>query len=150
MQFVELLIDENPQALERPRRRMNFAGLGAHDLAHEIGERTRRRNRCVLPRGDNRTRHGARVTLFAENIDDVGEISFGRLGDHVGCGRTVLPHAHVERALAAKRKAATGFVQLHRGHADIHHDAIDRRRTLSGTNLREVGESILDQGKSAI
>ena len=56
MQFVEFLVDEDPQALERPRRRMNFVRLGAHHLADDIGQRLRRRDRRFLARRDDGAR----------------------------------------------------------------------------------------------
>src|ERR1700722_7830676 len=68
MQLVEFAVDENSQTLERPRRRMNIAGLRTYDLADEIGQRTRRGNRFLLARGNDGPRNAARMTFFAENI----------------------------------------------------------------------------------
>ena len=89
------------------------------------------------------------MTLFAEDIDDVGEIGLGGLGDHIGRGRAVLAHPHVERAVETKREAAPGLVELHRGHPDIHHDAVDRSDALRGANLGQIGKAVLDQGEPA-
>ena len=85
------------------------------------------------------------MTLFAENVDDVGEIGLGGARDHVGGGRAVLAHPHVERTAKAKRKAAAGLVKLHRGHPDIHHDAVDGIDALGGADLGKRGKSRFDQ-----
>ena len=59
------------------------------------------------------------------------------LSNHIGGARSVLPHPHVERPAKAKRKSALGLVELHRGHTDIHHDAVNRRDdTLRRRRLR--------------
>ena len=42
-----------------------------------------------------------------------------------------MAHPHVERAVEPEREAALGLVELHRGDADIHHDAVDLRRRLA-------------------
>jgi hypothetical protein len=89
------------------------------------------------------------VPLFTKNVDDVGEIGLGRPGDHVRRGRAIMAHPHVERAAQAKREAAIGLVELHRGHPDIHRDAVDRCDALRGANLSEVGESVLNQREPA-
>ena len=89
------------------------------------------------------------MTLFAEDIDDVGEIGLGRPGDHIRRGRSVMTHPHVERALKPKRKAALGFVELHRGHPDVHHDAVDRTDALARANFGQIGKPVLDQCQPA-
>ena len=118
-------------------------------MRDDIGQRPRGRNRRLLARGDDGARNAARMPLLAEDVDDVGEIGLGRLRDHVRRGRAVMPHPHVERAIDAKREAAPGLVQLHRGHADVHHDAVDRREPLRGANIGKVGKSVLDQRQPA-
>ena len=61
-----------------------------------------------------------------------------------------MAHPHVERAAEPEREAALGLIELHRGDADIHHDAVDRVDALRGADLGEVGEAVLDQGQPAI
>ena len=90
------------------------------------------------------------MTLFAEDIDDVGEIGLGGLRNDIRRGRPVMAHPHVERAAEPEREAALGLVELHRGNADVHHDAIDGGRALRGADVGEVGESVLDQGQPAV
>ena len=90
------------------------------------------------------------MTLLAEDVDDVGEIGLGGPGDDIRRGRTVMSHPHVERAVEAERKTAAGLIDLHRGHPDIHHHAVDGAYALRGANLGEIGEAVLDQGQPAI
>ena len=90
------------------------------------------------------------MALFAEDIDDVGEIGLGRLRNDIRRGRPVMAHPHVERAAEPEREAALGLVELHRGNADVHHDAVHCGHALRRADLRKVGESVLDQGQPAI
>ena len=48
--------------------------------------------------------------------------------------------AHVQRAVAFEGKAALGLVYLHRGDADIHHDAVDLRNTVGGEQAATMSE----------
>ena len=91
----------------------------------------------------------ARMPLLAEDIDDVGEIGFRRARDDVGRGRAGLAHPHVERTVETEREAALGLVELHRGDADIHHDAVDGIDALRRTDLGEIGKAVLDQRQPA-
>ena len=129
---------------------MNFVRLGAHHLADDIGQRLRGRDRRFLARRDDGARDGARMTLLAEDIDDVGEIGLGGLRDHIRRGRAVMAHPHVERAAEPEREAALGLVELHRGNADVHHDAVDRGDTLRGADFGKIGKPVLDQGQPAV
>ena len=129
---------------------MDFVRLGAHHLADDIGQRLRGRDRRFLARGDDGAGDGARMTLLAEDVDDVGKIGLGGLRDHIRRGRAVMAHPHVERAAEPEREAALGLVELHRGDADIHHDAVDRIDALRGANLGKIGEAVLDQGQPAV
>ena len=91
----------------------------------------------------------ARMALLAELEDDVGEIALGRLRHHVGGARAVAAHAHVERAVEPEREAALGLVELHRGHAEIEHDAVDRGVAEFLRDAIERGEALLDQRQPA-
>ena len=57
----------------------------------------------------------------------------------------LLLHAHVERPLVAEREAALGLVDLHRRHADVEHDAVERIETLRLRDLVEVAEASRNQ-----
>ena len=61
-----------------------------------------------------------------------------------------MAHPHVERAAEPEREAALGLIELHRGNADVHHDAIDGGGAFRGADLGEVGEAVLDQGQPAV
>ncbi len=74
----------------------------------------------------------------------------GRLRNHIGRGRAVLPHPHIERTAEAERKAPFGLIELHGRHADVHDDAIDRGQSLCTANIRQIGEAVFHQGQSAI
>src|SRR5712691_593076 len=149
LQFVEFLVDENPQRLERPGGRMDLAGLSAHHAGDDVGKRARGRDRRVLARGDDGAGYAARMALLAENVDDVGKLGLGRLRDHVRRRRPVLPHPHVERTVETEGKAAPGLVELHGGDADVHHDAVDSREALRRANVSQVGKPLFDQRQPA-
>ena len=87
MQLVEFFVDEDAQRLERTGCGVNFVGLGAHHFCDEIGQRPRGRDRRFLARGDDGARDAAGVSLLAVDVDDVGQIRLGRLGDDIGRGR---------------------------------------------------------------
>ncbi len=55
-QFAEFVVDEQPQRLERARRRMNLAGLAAHHAPDQIGQRLGGDNRRFVTRPHNRPR----------------------------------------------------------------------------------------------
>ena len=61
-----------------------------------------------------------------------------------------MAHPHVERAAEPEREAAIGLIELHRGDADVHHDAIDGLKALRGADLGEIGEAVFDQGQPAV
>jgi len=81
---------------------------------------------ACLRGGDDGPGNPAGMPLFAENVDDIGEIGLRSPRDHVRRGGAVMAHPHVERADEANEKPRSGLVELHRGHPDIHHDAVDR------------------------
>ena len=149
MQFVQFRVDEDSQALEGARRRMNLVRFASHHLADDIGQRLRGRDRRFLARRHDGARHGPGMALFAENIDDVSKIGLGGLRHDIRRRRPVMAHPHVERTAEPEREAARRLIELHRGHADIHHDAVHRRRTLRRADVCKIGESVLDQGQPA-
>src|SRR4051794_10090841 len=150
MQFVQFLVDENTQRLERPRRRVNFARLRSHHPADDVGQRARSEYRVLLARGDDGARDGAGATLFAKDVDDIGQIDLGGFSNDVRDGRAFLTHAHVERAIEAKGKAAFGLVELHRGHADVHYDPVDRPDVLRRADFGEIGKAAFDQRQATV
>src|SRR5262249_24661652 len=69
-ELSQLLIDEDAQRLERPSRRMDRAWARMHDPGDDVGERTRRVDRRVATRGDDRAGNAARTALFAERREN--------------------------------------------------------------------------------
>ena len=98
---------------------------------------------------DNGAGDGAGMTLLAERSDDGGEIALGRMRHHVGCARSGVAHAHVERPIQAERKSALGLVELHRGNAEIEDNSVDRGVAEALRHRCEGGEPILHQQEAA-
>src|SRR5665647_447340 len=80
------------------------------------------------------------MALLAEQENDVGEIALVRGCDDVGCARAVATHPHIERAVEPKGKAAFRLVELHRGHADVEHDAVDPVGAALAGDVIEIGK----------
>ena len=144
-EFAELVVDGDAQGLEHARRRMNAAGLLADERCDEIGELPRRLEGLAPPRLDDGAGDGAGAPLLAVVIEDVGELGLGGFVDEIGRARAAALHAHVERPVVAEREAALGLVDLHRGHADVEHDAVERIETLRLRDLVEVAEASRNQ-----
>ena len=143
--LAEFVVDENPQCLKRAGRRMNCARSRRRSARDEFGERPCRVNNPLLPHPDDGARDGAGMVFLAEDRNDGGEIAFAAVGDDIGCGRTVAPHAHIERPVEPEREAAIGLVELHGRHADVKHDAVDRGAGVLTYDRLQAGETILDQ-----
>src|ERR1700722_9780197 len=88
------------------------------------------------------------MTFLAQSRDDESEFALTGARDDVGSARAVTAHAHVERPIEAKRKAARGIVDLHRRDADVEHDTVDRGR--AANDGFQIGETILDQIEPAL
>ena len=146
-QLAELVIDRDAQALEGPRRRMGAARLAPDDAGDEIRELLGRRDRCLAPGFDDGARHGARASLLAIVVDDVGEHALIGLVDELGRALAARLHPHVERPVIAEREAALGLVELHRGDADIEHDAVERRHLEALGLFRQRTEARFGQGQ---
>ena len=144
-QFAKLVIDENPQRLERAGGRMDRAVAHVHYPRDDVGERPRRIDRPLGAGADDGACDGARLALFAQYEQDRREVPLVGVGDDIGGARTVLLHAHVERPVEAEGKSARGLVDLHRGNAEVEHHAIDGSNAVCGQCRREVGEAVLDQ-----
>ena len=136
-EFAELVVDEDAQRLERARRRMDVAGPRAHDAGDDVGERARGARSARSPRARRwRGRRRAHGAPRRGSQMMVGEIALGRARDDVGGARALAAHAHVERPVEAEGEAALGLVELHRGDAEIEHDAVDARRGRSCARRR--------------
>src|SRR5262249_9816258 len=96
-------------------------------------------------RAHDRARDRARVALLAERRDDDGKIALGSMRHDISCARRRAAHAHIERTVEAEREAASGFVELHRGDAEIEDDTVDRVMAEATRDRRKIGEAVLDQ-----
>ena len=146
-EFVQFLIHEQPQRLKRARRRMDRAGLRAHD-APDDGRRARRwcgsdasAARRTMARATARECRSSprRKMTLARSRSEMFAITSAALGP-------VRAHAHVERAVVAERKSALGLIELHRRHAEIEHHAVDAawphcRATSSSAEKRDCTSS---------
>ncbi len=148
-QFAELVVHRDAQRLEGARRRVDVAGLGAHDAADDVGKALRRGDRGFRALADDGLGDMARQALLAIGVDEVGEVGLLEPRDEVGGAVALARHAHVERPVEAEGEAAVGLVQLHGGDADIEHDAVDRGVAAIGGNLVEIGETVVDEGEPA-
>ena len=95
-------------------------------------------------------RDAARMTLLAENENDIGEIALARAGDHIGRARAVAAHAHVERSVEAEGEAALGAIELHGRDAEVEHHAVGFREAGIVRGVIEIGKPLLDQREAAI
>ena len=77
--------------------------------------------------GDDGAGDAAGRALLAVLEENVGERRLGQAVDEVGGRGAGLAHPHVERAVLLEGEAAGGLVELHRGDADVEHDAVERR-----------------------
>src|SRR5690348_8157931 len=81
--------------------------------------------------------NAARLAFLAISEQQVGEVGFVEAVDQVGRALALRRHTHVERSFAHEGEASVGLIELHRGDAEIEHDAIDR----SARELIELSKS---------
>jgi hypothetical protein len=122
------------------------AWQGARD---DGAERRRRFNRGAATGRHNGARDGAGLALFPQHGNDGRKIALGGPRHDVGSARTGTPHAHIERAFTPKRKPALGLIELHRGDAEVEHDAVDGLKAEVAGDRIKSRESRLDEGEAA-
>ena len=105
--------------------------LQRRDVGRGLRGRRRWRARCAAPRAPRRNERGCR-RFVARRL---------RAGCRRRCARPL--HAHVERRVVAQREAARGLVELHRGHADVEDDAVERRGAEAARRSRRDRRSAL-------
>src|SRR5215831_3594854 len=86
--------------------------------------------------------------FFSQSGDDRGEIAFSGLRNDVGGTRPVAAHAHIEWPVETKRESPRRVIKLHRGNAEIEHDAVKAARATR--DRLQVGEAVLEQRKPAV
>ena len=140
-----LVVDEQPERLERAGGRMDVAGPPVHHASHDVGERPGGRDRSFAARRHDGAGDGAGAALLAQEVNDIGEVALAAFRDHVGRGRACGAHAHVEGAVEAEREAAFRRVELHGGDAEVEHDAVDGFDPEIARDAIERGEFALHQ-----
>src|SRR5215475_53385 len=98
---------------------------------------------------ENCARNSARMPLLAKSKNNVGQVALACRVDDLCGGGALAAHAHVERPVEAKRKAAPSCVELHGRNAQIQHDTIDRAVSGFMRDSVEIGETILGQREAA-
>ena len=116
---------------------------------NDIGQRAGGRDRRDAARFDDGARDTARMTLFTQDENDIGEVALARRVDDIGRARARTRHAHVERPVETEREAALRGIELHGGDAEVEHHAVDFRETGVARDVVEIGETIFDQRQPA-
>src|SRR3546814_12244545 len=79
-------------------------------------------------------------------IEDVGDLALVGAVEPVGGAFALLRHAHVERAVGLKGKAACPAIDLHRRYADVEDHVVDRLVTASRGQSVASSEWAREQG----
>src|SRR3546814_17451027 len=83
-------------------------------------------------------------------MEDVGDRALGGAVEPVGGAFALLRHAHVERAVGLKGKAACPAIDLHRRYADVEDDAVDRLDAALREQSVDLTEAAADQGEATV
>ena len=111
-------------------------GEATADLLALRREVCRRLERLGRPPLRDRPGDAARIALFAEPENHVGEVALGHPVDDVRRRRPDRAHAHIQRAIFHEGKAPGGLVDLEARDADIEHDPVHARMPrLSGKRV---------------
>jgi hypothetical protein len=140
LQFLELLVEMDPDRLEGARGRiLLLAGMMAGRLADDVGELAGALDRTG---GDDGTCDAAGLGLLAIAVDDVRDDFLGSIVEEVGGALPFPAHPHVERPVGLEGEAAVGLVELHRGDADIEGHPVDLVNVAGGKRLAHPGETL--------
>src|SRR3546814_20686569 len=83
-------------------------------------------------------------------IEDVGDLALVGAVEPVGGAFALLRHAHVERAVGLKGKAACPAIDLHRRYADVEDDAVDRLDAALREQSVDLTEAAADPGEATV
>ena len=143
-QLLELAIDEDAERLKRARRRMDARRAGRAGRARDdLGEPRGAEDRLFCARPLDGAGDAPGLPLLAVDADDGGEVASGGLVHQRRGVGAASAHAHVERTVEAEGEAALRLVELHRGDADVEHDAVDRREVRPRGRARRDRRSCL-------
>jgi hypothetical protein len=148
--LLQFFIHQQSQRLKAARRRIDFVRPPAHHAADDVGEfagALDRRFRAFL---HDRPRHRPRPPFFAKRREHTRKIGFRPFIDDIGGTRPVAAHAHVERPVAAKGKAALRLVDLHGRNAEIEQHAVERGKAVIARRFVEIGEALLYEHEPAL
>ena len=128
-ELAELVIDEDAQRLEDAGRRVDLVLRIAADMRLDRRRQGRACARTGASRAAARSSRAMRPACRSSpRKPKMRARSPGLKRLTTSAAVSAGPrHAHVERAVGAEREAAIGLVELHRGDADVEHDAIDLR-----------------------
>src|SRR3984893_8767433 len=89
----------------------------------------------------------ARRTLLPEMVKNIGQGCLPSGIDKFRGSRPLAVHPHIERAVAAKGKAARRVVDLHGRHADVEDSAVEIKKPARPRHLVEPCKSLLYKTK---
>jgi hypothetical protein len=154
-QRVELPIDSNSQRLKTECGRMNAARSLTTASRQNISELQCRCDGPLLVTAANNTiSHEPGTWVFAVPSEQVAQLALAQRVDEVssrGGSASIVPncHAHVERAVAHKRKPALGRIELHRADSNVEQDPtyvsrVNTRRAQNSWHVSKVRAQQLD------
>jgi hypothetical protein len=106
---------------------------------------TGRRYRTTVPLRHDAARDLCRHAFLPKITENPCEFIDRRGGHDLGRAPAASSHAHVQGPVAAKREAAAGVVQLHRGDAEVREDSVRRGVRVAFEDRVQVREVALDE-----
>ena len=125
LQFAQLIVDRDSQSLKGTRGRIGLSRFFENDFIYDFRELPGCFYRLLLPRFNDSGCNLARFALFAELINQVGQLFFAVCIDDICRRQAGTGHPHVQSGVFAVRKAALGLINLHRRNADVKDDAVN-------------------------
>ena len=120
------------------------------DGLHQPGQLAAALDGRAAALGDDATGDGARATLLAVAIDQVGQVGLVQRVDQLGGG---LPargvEAHIERGIGGEAEAAPTVGELIRGEAEVEQDAVHRGEVRRAGEFGQRGEVALRQHEAS-
>ena len=125
--FFKLTVDENPNGLKRPRRRVLAAFASTDGLCRQLRQLAGCKDGALLPLLHNGARNLAVKPLFTIISDYLANLFFAGLGQPLRGGLAARGiHPHIQRRIVAEAEAAFGIVDLRRRHAQIKQRTVHR------------------------
>ena len=148
LELVELGVQMDADRLEGAGGGVALLALAeTQRLSNDGGEFGGARQR---PGGDDGAGDRAGARFLAIVLEDAGDLGLVGGIEKLGGRLAGLAHPHVERAVVGKGKTALGAVELHRRHADVEGDSVDRRQPALGERPVHPAEALVDQGQARV